>query len=86
MSEPDAPSRARSATEERTGRGRDRTLPPAPEPLPHPVVDSHCHLDIADGERWFSVADAVAASARVGVPRIVQVGCDPAGARWAVRT
>jgi len=61
-------------------------MPPVPEPLPHPVVDSHCHLDIADGEQWFTVADAVAAGARVGVPRIVQIGCDLPGARWAVRT
>ena len=60
-------------------------LPPAPDPLPHPVVDNHCHLDIARGdEEPLSVADAVAAAAAVGVPRIVQIGCDLPGARWAV--
>ncbi len=59
--------------------------PPAPEPLPHPVVDNHCHLDIARGdEEPLSVADAVAAAAAVGVTRIVQIGCDLPGARWAV--
>jgi TatD DNase family protein len=59
--------------------------PPAPEPLPHPVVDNHCHLDIArDGETPLSVDEAVAAAAAVGVPRIVQIGCDLPGARWAV--
>jgi TatD DNase family protein len=74
---PDAPTRNRH------GDGRDRTRPPAPDPLPLPVVDNHCHLDIADGE-WLSTEDAVAAAAAVGVTRIVQIGCDLPGARWAV--
>nr|WP_227466842.1 TatD family hydrolase [Nocardioides lijunqiniae] len=51
--------------------------------MPHPVVDNHCHLDIADGDR-VPTADAIAAAAAVGVPRIVQIGCDLPGARWAV--
>jgi TatD DNase family protein len=62
------------------------TRPEAPEPLPHPVVDNHCHLDIARGdEDPFPVADALAAAAAVGVTRIVQIGCDLPGARWAVQ-
>jgi len=62
----------------------DRERPPAPEPLPHPVVDNHCHLDIGrDGEPW-DAEEAIAAAAAVGVPRIVQIGCDLPGARWAV--
>ncbi|MFB9313298.1 TatD family hydrolase [Nocardioides plantarum] len=77
------PTRARAATEETSGSRRDRERPPAPEPLPHPVVDNHCHLDIADGE-WFGTDDALAAAAAVGVTRIVQIGCDLPGARWAV--
>lgn len=77
------PTRSRSATEEGSGARRDRERPPAPEPLPHPVVDNHCHLDIADGD-WIDTADAIAAAAAVGVPRIVQIGCDLPGARWAV--
>ena len=61
--------------------------PPAPDPLRVPVADSHCHLDIADPpDDWLSVEDALARSAAVGVPRIVQIGCDLAGARWAVET
>ncbi|WP_336275928.1 hypothetical protein [Nocardioides sp. B-3] len=44
------PTRARAATEEKSGAKRDRERPTAPEPLPLPVVDNHCHLDIADGE------------------------------------
>ena len=58
--------------------------PPAPDPLPHPVVDNHCHLDISrDGEE-VDVPGAIEAAAAVGVPRIVQIGCDLPGARWAV--
>ena len=71
-----------------------RERPPAPEPLPHPVADNHCHLDIAEGygaegrgaERdWLTVEDAVAAATAVNVTRIVQIGCDLPGARWAVQ-
>ena len=77
------PTRSRAATEETSGARRDRQRPPAPDPLPHPVVDNHCHLDIADGD-WISTEEALAAAAAVGVPRIVQIGCDLPGARWAV--
>ncbi|MXG91573.1 TatD family hydrolase [Nocardioides flavescens] len=60
-------------------------IPPSPGPLPHPVVDNHCHLDIARGEEpAVPVEEALAAAAAVGVPRIVQIGCDLPGARWAV--
>jgi TatD DNase family protein len=85
MTGPEAgrPTRARAATDERSGGHRDRERPPAPEPLPHPVVDNHCHLDIADGD-WLATDEALAAAAAVGVPRIVQIGCDLPGARWAV--
>jgi TatD DNase family protein len=60
--------------------------PPAPEPLPLPVVDNHCHLDITRGDDEESprVEDVLAAAAAVGVPRIVQIGCDLPGAAWAV--
>jgi TatD DNase family protein len=66
---------------------RDRTPPPLPDALPHPVVDNHCHLDMAaDGSdgSWPATDAAIAAAASVGVPRIVQIGCDLPGARWAV--
>lgn len=79
---PDEPTRARADRTEQGGR-RDRSRPPAPEPLPHPVVDSHCHLDIADGS-WQPVDQALAEAAAVGVPRIVQIGCDVDSAPWAV--
>lgn len=77
------PTRSRAATEEKSGARRDRERPPAPDPLPHPVVDNHCHLDIADGD-WLDPRTALDAGAAVGVPRIVQIGCDLPGARWAV--
>jgi TatD DNase family protein len=79
----DGPTRQRAAHEEKSGARRDRERPPAPEPLPHPVVDNHCHLDIADGA-WLPTEDAIAAARDVGVTRIVQIGCDLPGARWAV--
>ena len=60
--------------------------PGAPEPLPYPVVDNHCHLDIDAGAGVLAVEEALARSAAVGVPRIVQIGCDLPGARWAVET
>jgi TatD DNase family protein len=49
-------------------------------------VDNHCHLDIADGPdgAWLATEAALAEAAAVGVPRIVQIGCDLPGAAWAV--
>ena len=59
--------------------------PPAPDALPHPVVDNHCHLDITrDGDAALPTEEALAAAAAVGVTRLVQIGCDLPGARWAV--
>jgi TatD DNase family protein len=58
--------------------------PPAPEPLPHPVVDNHCHLDITRGDDRLDVDGALDDAARVGVTRIEQIGCDLPGARRAV--
>jgi TatD DNase family protein len=77
------PTRARAATEEKSGARRDRERPPTPEPLPRPVVDNHCHLDIADGE-WLETRAAIDLAGSVNVTRIVQIGCDLPGARWAV--
>jgi TatD DNase family protein len=79
------PTRSRS-TKDDAGRERRRERPPLPDPLPAPVVDNHCHLDIGDGEDWFEPGDALEAAAAVGVTRIVQIGCDLPGAAWAVQT
>ena len=78
----DGPMRSRAADDDQ-GHRRGRDRPPLPEPLPHPVVDNHCHLDIADGD-WLETGEAIARAASVGVPRIVQIGCDLPGAAWAV--
>ncbi|MCW2798392.1 TatD family hydrolase [Nocardioides sp.] len=79
----EGPTRSRAEFDD-TGARRAQERPPAPEPLPHPVVDNHCHLDIADGQEWLATEAAIAAATQVGVPRIVQIGCDLPGARWAV--
>ena len=62
--------------------------PPAPDPLPSPVTDTHCHLDIARDPDESNAApeDALAAAAAVNVTRVVQIGCDLPGATWAVET
>jgi TatD DNase family protein len=50
------------------------------------VVDNHCHLDITwEGADELAPEEALRRSAAVGVPRIVQIGCDLDGARWAER-
>ncbi|NDL58449.1 TatD family hydrolase [Phytoactinopolyspora mesophila] len=67
----------RSETTE-DGRKRNLSRPPAPEPLPAPVTDTHCHMDIVDGPDGdtFGPDEALAAAADVGVSRVVQVGVD----------
>ncbi len=60
-------------------------LPPSPEPLPHPVVDDHTHLDHArSGEQRLDVAEAIAAAVAINVTRMVQIGCELESARWTV--
>jgi len=59
--------------------------PPAPDPLPIPVVDNHTHLDISrDGEAPPDLQQSIDEAAAVGVPRMVQIGCDLPGARFTV--
>jgi TatD DNase family protein len=64
-----------------------RGAPEPPDPLPIPVVDNHTHLDISREGETVAVDDlgpVLAAAAAVGVDRVVQVGCDLPGARFAV--
>ncbi|MFB9848959.1 TatD family hydrolase [Micromonospora andamanensis] len=81
-------------TESRSQRAARRAgeFPPAPEPLPLPVLDSHTHLDITVSEAGVPggvdatdpVAAAIDVAAAVGVDRLVQVGVDVASSRWGV--
>ncbi|BCL15552.1 TatD family hydrolase [Micromonospora sagamiensis] len=82
MSEPTESRRQRAAR-------RAGEFPPAPEPLPHPVPDSHTHLDITVSEAGTPggpaddpVAAAIEVAAGVGVDRLVQVGVDVDSSVW----
>ncbi|WP_433536942.1 TatD family hydrolase [Micromonospora sp. CA-249363] len=87
MSEPTETRRERAAR-------RAGEFPPAPEPLPRPVLDSHTHLDITVSEAGVPgggpaddpVAVAVDLAVTVGVDRLVQVGVDVASSRWGADT
>jgi TatD DNase family protein len=59
--------------------------PPAPEPLPVPVLDNHTHLDFPTADHTVSVRDALDAAEAVGVGGAVQVGCDLESSRFTVR-
>lgn len=87
MSEPTESRRERAAR-------RAGEFPPAPEPLPRPVLDSHTHLDITVSEAGVPgggpaddpVGTAIALATRVGVDRLVQVGVDVASSQWGADT
>lgn len=59
-------------------------LPPTPEALPVSVVDTHCHLDIEDGDVYHTASEALERATSVGVDRIVQVGVDVPSSKWGV--
>jgi TatD DNase family protein len=60
-------------------------LPPAPEPLPAPVVDAHTHLDACGAKTAEDVTAMVDRAAAVGVARVVTVADDLPSARWAAQ-
>ncbi len=68
-----------------TGSGQQIWVP-SPEPLPSPVIDSHCHLDIdrSPDSPALPLDEALARAAAVGVTAVVQVGCDLPSAHRAV--
>ena len=67
---------------------RELGWPDAPDALPRPVIDSHTHLDVHDRSLHGDQdpdADALLAWAdQVGVPKVVQIGCDVESAEWSV--
>jgi TatD DNase family protein len=82
------PSTPAPSRKEKAAR-RAGEFPPAPEPLAVPVFDSHTHLDITvqeagvpGGDGGDPVEALLAAAAKAGVDRIVQVGVDEASSRW----
>ncbi|NKX49595.1 TatD family hydrolase, partial [Arthrobacter deserti] len=80
----EAGAAARSAVEEKSGKRRNLAYPPAPEPLPVPVMDNHTHLDFRDGLVEVGVRQALDAAEAVGVRGAVQVGCDLESSRFTV--
>ena len=74
----------RRSTAGENGRSRNLVFPPAPEPLPYPIVDNHTHMDLLDGEVEISARDALDAGEKLGIGAIVQVGCDIPSSLYAV--
>ncbi|MFC6091182.1 TatD family hydrolase [Saccharothrix lopnurensis] len=64
-----------------TGRRGER--PPAPEPLPAPVVDAHTHLDACGAKTPRDVAALLDRATAAGVDRVITVADDLEAARWA---
>lgn len=60
-------------------------LPPAPEPLPSPVIDAHTHLDACGATDPDGVRAALDRAEAVGVSAAVTVADDMAAARWAAQ-
>lgn len=61
---------------------------PLPEALAAPVIDTHTHLNLHDrylhGESAPDPDELLAMAASVGVPKVVQIGCDVDYARHSV--
>jgi TatD DNase family protein len=62
---------------------RKGQLPPVPEPLPVPVVDSHTHLDACGAKDSTDVSTMADRAERAGVTRMITVADDLASAVFA---
>src|SRR5512142_2179603 len=74
----------RAISDEGTGSAGRKAYPPAPEPLPVPVMDNHTHLDFPGADPAVGIKDALDAAAAVGVQGAIQVGCDLESSRFTV--
>lgn len=74
----------RRSTAGTNGRSRNLQFPPAPDPLPFPIVDNHTHMDLLDGEVAITACDALDTGEALGIGRVVQVGCDIPSSLYAV--
>ena len=61
----------------------ESSLPPLPEPLASPCIDSHTHLDTVEEFTGLAPGTSLRLAAEVGITRLVQIGCDVAGSRFA---
>lgn len=61
----------------------ESSLPPLPEPLASPCIDSHTHLDTVEEFTGLAPGTSLRLAAEVGITRLVQIGCDIAGSRFA---
>lgn len=67
-----------------TKPGKVKSFPPAPEPLPVPIYDNHCHLEFLFDEDlgvmpWRENLDI---SESVGIKGVVQVGVTLESSKW----
>ncbi|MHC6591074.1 TatD family hydrolase [Arthrobacter sp. C152] len=87
MCNPLTPAAYRGPAADETSGQEERPrkeFPPAPEPLPVPVMDNHTHLDFPEGKAPVGIKAALDAAAAVGVQGAVQVGCDLESSRFTV--
>jgi TatD DNase family protein len=82
MSTPLTPAPFRAPGSDGSGR---HGYPPAPEPLPVPVMDNHTHLDFPNADVTVDVSAALDIAGSVGVQGAVQVGCDLESSRFTVQ-
>jgi len=52
---------------------------PAPDPLPAPALDAHCHLDLIEQP----TGEVLAAARAAGVSRVITVGVDLPSSHWS---